>query len=47
MNAKDRRLGLNADISHPDFLNGVTLPLVHRYYPASSVAQDIGAQDSA
>ena len=38
---------MNADISRRDFLNGVSVAIGASLLPASSVAQDIGAQDLA
>ena len=47
MNQLDRRLGMNADISRRDFLNGVSVAIGASLLPTSSNAQDIGAQDVA
>jgi spermidine dehydrogenase len=47
MNVKDRQLGMNADISRRDFLNGVSVAIGASLLPSSAVAQDVGAQDLA
>jgi spermidine dehydrogenase len=47
MNQRDRRLGMNADISRRDFLNGVSVAIGASLLPTSSNAQDIGAQGLA
>ena len=43
--ANDQRLGMNADISRRDFLNGVSVAVGASLLPGSSSAQDVGAQD--
>ena len=47
MKQRDRQLGMDADISRRDFLNGVSVAIGASLLPASSVAQDIGKQDLA
>ena len=45
MNKKDRMLGMDADISRRDFLNGVNVAMGASLMPSSSHALDIGKQD--
>ncbi len=47
MNQQDRHLGMDADISRRDFLNGVSVAIGASLLPSSSHAQDVGAQDVA
>ena len=47
MNRRDRQLGMDADISRRDFLNGVSVAIGATLLPSSSHAQDAGAQDVA
>jgi len=47
VNRRDRQLGMDADISRRDFLNGVSVAIGATLLPSSSHAQDAGAQDVA
>jgi len=47
MKARDRQLGMYADISRRDFLNGVSVAIGASLLPPSSIAKDIGQQDLA
>lgn len=47
MKSRDRQLGMNADISRRDFLNGASLAIGASLLPQSTIAQDIGRQDIA
>lgn len=47
MNTGDRRLGMNADISRRDFLNGVSIAVGASLLPSTSIAVDVGEQDLA
>ncbi len=47
MKTRDRRLGMSADISRRDFLNGVSVAIGASLWPPTSAAKDIGAQDLA
>ena len=47
MNRRDRQLGIDAEISRRDFLNGVSVAIGATLLPSSSPAQDAGAQDVA
>jgi spermidine dehydrogenase len=47
MNARDRKLGMHADITRRDFLNGVSVAIGATLLPSPAVAQDVGAQDLA
>jgi len=45
MNRIDRQLGMDADITRRDFLNGMSVAIGASLLPPSSTAHDIGAQD--
>jgi spermidine dehydrogenase len=45
MKRTDRRLGMGADITRRDFLNGMSVALGASLLPSSSTAEKIGAQD--
>jgi spermidine dehydrogenase len=45
MKATDSRLGMNADISRRDFLNGVSVAIGASLLPGNSGANDVGEQD--
>ena len=45
MNKRDRSLGMDADISRRDFLNGVSVAIGASLLPPAANAQDVGAQD--
>ena len=47
MNEQDRRLGMHADISRRDFLNGVSVAVGSSLLPSASIADIPGAQDLA
>jgi len=47
MKSTDHKLGMNADISRRDFLNGVSVAIGASLLPGPSVAQDLGRQDLA
>ena len=47
MKQRDRQLGMDADITRRDFLNGVSVAIGASLLPSSSNAQDVGAQDVA
>jgi len=45
MNKRDRKLGMDADISRRDFLNGVSVAIGASLLPSTSHAVDVGKQD--
>ncbi len=47
MNKKDRRLGMDAEISRRDFLNGMSVAIGASLLPPSAVAKDLSAQNMA
>ena len=47
MKIRDRQLGMDAEISRRDFLNGVSVAIGASLWSPTSTAQDIGAQDLA
>ena len=47
MKQRNRQLGMDADITRRDFLNGVSVAIGASLLPSSSNSQDVGAQDVA